>query len=112
MLTEEHLCPACGVPMALRLRREVEGYDIPEEGHALDVFGMFHTVTLYLDLYTCPQCRRAEFFEADLAPEPEELADWDPFADLEPEENTDRPADPWEKRGLFRRKKDKPDWEE
>ena len=73
MLTEEHLCPACGVPMALRLRREVEGYDIPEEGHALDVFGMFHTVTLYLDLYTCPQCRRAEFFEADLAPEPEEL---------------------------------------
>ena len=111
MLTEEHLCPACGVPMALRLRREVEGYDIPEEGHALDVFGMFHTVTLYLDLYTCPQCRRAEFFEADLAPEPEELASWDPFADLEPEENTDRPADPWEKGGLFRRKKDKPDWE-
>ena len=95
MLTEEHLCPACGVPMALRLRREVEGYDIPEEGHALDVFGMFRTVTLYLDLYTCPQCRRAEFYEADLAPEPEELADWDPFADLEPEENTDRPADPW-----------------
>ena len=73
MLTEEHLCPACGVPMALRLRREVEGYDIPEEGHALDVFGMFRTVTLYLDLYTCPQCRRAEFYEADLAPEPEEL---------------------------------------
>lgn len=111
MLTVEHLCPACGVPMALRLRREVEGYDIPEEGHALDVFGMFRTVTLYLDLYTCPQCRRAEFFEADLAPEPEELVDWDPFTDLEPEENTDRPADPWEKRGLFRRKKDKPDWE-
>ena len=47
----------------------------------------------------------------DQPPEPEELADWDPFADLEPEENTDRPADPWEKRGLFRRKKDKPDWE-
>lgn len=107
MPTEEPLCPTCKAPMALRLRREVEGYDIPEEGHALDVFGMFRTVTLYLDLYTCPQCRRAEFFEADLAPEPEELADWAP--DDEPEAKPQ--PDPWEKGGLFRRRKDKPDWE-
>lgn len=107
MPTEEHLCPTCKVPMTLRLRREVEGYDLPEEGYALDVFGMFRTVTLYLDLYTCPQCRRAEFFETSLAPEPEELADWSPDDEPEPEPQ----PDPWEKGGLFRRRKDKPDWE-
>ena len=30
----------------------------------------------------------------------------------EAEAKAAQPADPWEKRGLFRRKKDKPDWEE
>ncbi len=99
-------CPDCGV----ELERTLPRFSLSETPSSL------FADNLLLDIYTCPRCGLIRIYSYDHRQKEEEAAKAAaqpaPSPRPEAEAKAARPADPWEKGGLFRRKKDKPDWEE
>lgn len=95
------LCPDCKVEMEWSITR----FPLSENPQSIfaDIF--------FLDIYTCPQCGLVRLYSYDHRRKQEAAAK---AAEQPAQPPVDQaPArDPWEKPGLFRRKKDKPDWEE
>ena len=98
-------CPVCGV----ELERTLPRFSLSETPSSL------FADNLLLDIYTCPRCGLIRIYSYDHRQKEEEAAKAAtqpaPPPRPEAEAKAARPADPWEKGGLFRRKKDKPDWE-
>lgn len=98
------LCPDCQV----ELERTVPRFGLTDSP------GDLFSEPFYLDIYTCPRCGLVRFYSYQQRRDAEEAAKAaaqpapPPPAEAKPHQS----ADPWEKKGLFRRKKDKPDWEE
>lgn len=95
------LCPDCQVEMEWSITR----FPLSENPQSLFADPFF------LDIYTCPRCGLVRFYSYQQRREAEEAAKAAAQPGPPAADRPEQPADPWEKKGLFRRKKDKPDWE-
>lgn len=96
------LCPDCKVEMEWSITR------FPLSENPQSIFANI----FFLDIYTCPQCGLVRLYSYDHRRKQEAAAE---EAARQPDHTltleAEAPRDPWEKKGPFGRKKDKPDWE-
>lgn len=101
----KRLCPDCKVP----LERIKSNFTISE------VPGGLFTDDISIDIYSCPHCGLVRVYDAARRIAQEQEQKEAEEAARQPDHTltlgAEAPRDPWEKKGLFGRKKDKPDWE-
>lgn len=101
----KRLCPDCKVPLE-RIKSDFVISDIPDS--------LFRE-TIHIDIYSCPRCGLVRVYDAARRIAQEQEQQEAEEAARQPDHRltleAEAPRDPWEKKGLFGRKKDKPDWE-
>lgn len=102
-LVAERRCPDCKVPLE-RIKSDFVISDMP---------GSLFRETIHIDIYSCPHCGLVRVYDAArrIAQEQQEAEEAARQPDHTLTLEAEAPRDPWEKKGLFGRKKDKPDWE-
>lgn len=104
-LVAERRCPDCKVPLE-RIKSDFVISDMP---------GSLFRETIHIDIYSCPRCGLVRVYDAARRIAQEQEQKEAEEAARQPDHTltlgTEAPRDPWEKKGLFGRKKDKPDWE-
>lgn len=90
------LCPDCKVPLE-RIR----------DAWTLAPSASLFADDIVVDVYSCPQCGLVRLYSFEQRWKQEAAAK----AAEQPQPREPVSTDPWEKKGFFGRKKDKPDWE-